>query len=73
LILALGLVIEVSFLETGAYINAEAETVMGFMRGLGGNGFENAVSAHVVLTLRDDSIADFTDEYNQTSWSVVIG
>jgi hypothetical protein len=73
LVLALGLVIKVSLLEASAYLNTSSKASVSFSWVFSCNSFENTVTAHIVLALTNNSIADLTDENNKASRSVIVG
>jgi hypothetical protein len=73
LVLALGLVVEVSLLEASANLDAELEAAVGLMGSLSCNRFLNAVAINVVVAIEDNLVADLADEDDKSGGGVVVG
>jgi hypothetical protein len=73
LVLALGLVVEVSLLEASTDLDAESEAVMSLLRVLSSNTLLNAITIDVVVAVKDDLVADLTDEDHKSGRGVVVG
>ena len=72
LVLALSLVVEVSFLETSTHLDAELEASVSLMRSLSCDAFFDAVAINVGVAVKDNLVADLTDEDDKSGGGVVV-
>jgi hypothetical protein len=73
LVLALGLVVEVSLLEASTDLDAESQAVMSVTGGLADDAFLNAVSVNKVVAVEDNLVTDLSDEDHKSGGGVVVG
>lgn len=72
MVLRLGLVVEVSVLELGADVEGKGKFAVSVLSVVVLDRIEHLLSVNEVLALRDNSIADFTNEDNEAGRGVVM-